>query len=173
MENEVTWTSPYLPKAPTLVPQNKRTLQVVPAEPAPRSQLLCLSHLRWDFVTQRPQHLITRAAKQYEVTFFEEPIPDPEAPAAGALRIANDGQVRVVTPVLRPEDMQADNRNDLLRALLTRALPEGQEPDVAWYYSPMMMAFSDHLQASVTVYDCMDELSAFLGAPADSSSMQS
>jgi glycosyltransferase involved in cell wall biosynthesis len=68
--------------------------------------------------------------------------------------------------------MQADNRNDLLRALLTRALPEGQEPDVAWYYSPMMMAFSDHLQASVTVYDCMDELSAFLGAPAELREME-
>jgi Glycosyl transferases group 1 len=172
MENEVTGIPPYLPKATSLVPQKKRALQVVPATPAPRSQLLCLSHLRWDFVTQRPQHLMTRAAKQYEVTFFEEPIPDEEAPAAGTLRIVKDGLVRVVTPVLRPEAMHADNRNDLLRALLTKALPEGQDPDVAWYYSPMMMAFSDHVQASVTVYDCMDELSAFLGAPVELREME-
>jgi hypothetical protein len=35
--------------------------------------LLCFSHLRWNFVLQRPQHLLTRAAKDYRVFFFEEP----------------------------------------------------------------------------------------------------
>ena len=34
-----------------------------------------------------------------------------------------------------------------------------------WYYTPMALAFSAHVTAGVTVYDCMDELSAFRGAP--------
>jgi Glycosyl transferases group 1 len=168
----LTGVAPNRPSAQFPAPGQKRALQVVPATPAPRPTLLCLSHLRWDFVTQRPQHLMTRAAKHYDVTFFEEPIPDEAATSVGTLRIAMDGQVRVVTPVLRPTEMHGDTRNDLLRRLLTQALPDGQEPDVAWYYSPMMMAFSDHLQASVTVYDCMDELSAFLGAPAELREME-
>jgi glycosyltransferase involved in cell wall biosynthesis len=172
VENELTGVPPYLPKGPSVVPQRKPALQVVPAKPAPRPQLLCLSHLRWDFVTQRPQHLMTRAARQFEVTFFEEPVEDPDAPSAGFLRSVTDGPVRVVTPFLRPEDMQSDSRNSLLRGLVTQAMPEGQEPDVAWYYSPMMLAFSEHLRASVTVYDCMDELSAFLGAPAEQREME-
>jgi glycosyltransferase involved in cell wall biosynthesis len=36
---------------------------------------------------------------------------------------------------------------------------------LAWYYTPMALRFSDHLLPAVTVYDCMDELSAFLNAP--------
>ncbi len=35
----------------------------------------------------------------------------------------------------------------------------------AWYYTPMALLFSSHLAPSLTVYDCMDELSAFMGAP--------
>src|SRR5918993_979707 len=38
--------------------------------------LVCLSHLRWDFVFQRPQHLMTRAARDFDVLFFEEPVDD-------------------------------------------------------------------------------------------------
>jgi hypothetical protein len=127
---------------------------------------LCLSHLRWDFVTQRPQHLMTRAAREYEVIFFEEPLADASAPAEGDLRTVQDGGVRIVTPILRP-DMDSADRTEASRALLDRALPPGAEIDVAWYYSPMMLEISRHLQPDVTVYDCMDELSAFLHAPAE------
>lgn len=168
----MTGIAPNRPNAAHLANDKKRALQIVPSTPAPRPHLICLSHLRWDFVTQRPQHLMSRAAQQYDVTYFEEPIPNPDAPASGALRIVVDGQVRVVTPVQRPEEMQAADRDDHLRALLNMALPKGEQPDVAWYYSPMMMAFSRDLQASVTVYDCMDELSAFLGAPAELRQME-
>jgi UDP-galactopyranose mutase len=37
---------------------------------------------------------------------------------------------------------------------------------VLWYYTPMARAFTAHLAPAATVYDCMDELSAFAGAPA-------
>src|SRR6476620_1069238 len=36
--------------------------------------LVCLSHLRWDFVFQRPQHLLSRFARDRRVFFIEEPI---------------------------------------------------------------------------------------------------
>jgi UDP-galactopyranose mutase len=37
----------------------------------------------------------------------------------------------------------------------------------AWFYTPMALPFAGHLEPELTVYDCMDELSAFAGAPAD------
>ena len=40
---------------------------------APAPLLVCFSHLRWDFVWQRPQHLLSRAAKHYRVLVIEEP----------------------------------------------------------------------------------------------------
>src|SRR4051794_23655661 len=39
-----------------------------------RQTLICFSHLRWDFVFQRPQHLMTRFAKGRRVVFWEEPV---------------------------------------------------------------------------------------------------
>src|SRR5436853_855711 len=38
------------------------------------ADLICLSHLRWDFVYQRPQHLLSRCAQERRVFFFEEPV---------------------------------------------------------------------------------------------------
>ena len=36
--------------------------------------LLCFSHLRWNFVFQRPQHLMSRFAREMNVIFWEEPV---------------------------------------------------------------------------------------------------
>ena len=41
--------------------------------------ILCLSHLRWDFVFQRPQHLLSRAVKRGRVFYVEEPVFDGES----------------------------------------------------------------------------------------------
>ena len=36
--------------------------------------IIVFSHLRWDFVYQRPQHLLARLAKHRRMIFIEEPI---------------------------------------------------------------------------------------------------
>jgi UDP-galactopyranose mutase len=38
--------------------------------------IIVFSHLRWDFVLQRPQHLLSRLAENYQILFVEEPIHD-------------------------------------------------------------------------------------------------
>jgi UDP-galactopyranose mutase len=38
-------------------------------------------------------------------------------------------------------------------------------PPVAWFYTPMAVPWIEGLTVSATVYDCMDELSAFANAP--------
>jgi UDP-galactopyranose mutase len=127
--------------------------------------LLCFSHLRWDFVFQRPQHLLTRANRHSRVFFLEEPLfVDPaEMPRMEIRRVGE--RLYVATPHL-PHGLSPESVNEWQRELLDLLLDERQvQSFTAWYYTPMALAFSEHLQPALTVYDCMDELSAFRGAP--------
>jgi glycosyltransferase involved in cell wall biosynthesis len=126
--------------------------------------LLCLSHLRWDFVWQRPQHLLSRAARDFRVVFFEEPECRPGVQQPHLEITKREGGVRVAVPVL-PDGMDDLDALMAQRKLLDRLLAgEPTSSRVFWYYTPMAMAFSSHLSANVVVYDNMDELSAFRGA---------
>lgn len=128
--------------------------------------LLCLSHLRWNFVFQRPQHLLTRlAAVSGRVFFVEEPVADEGAPRL-VVREEPCG-VTVAVPHLPAARLQdATESAALQRALLDELLArQGLTDFLLWYYTPMALAFSAHLRPRAVVYDCMDELSAFAGAP--------
>ena len=127
--------------------------------------LVCFSHLRWNFVFQRPQHLMSRFAAERRVIFWEEP----EAALAGCepalgVRTCAETGVIVVTPSL-PEGMDEAGQEAVLKRLLDGFLAGEQGPFVRWYYTPMMLPFSRHVDAAATVYDCMDELANFRFAP--------
>lgn len=126
--------------------------------------LVCFSHLRWNFVFQRPQHLMWRFAQTRRVLFIEEPI-----------RSASDGLeirtcpwtgVTIVTPHLSPQQTAPEAHTAaLLRPYL---LSEAGRSPVVWYYTPMALPlWPAELEPGAIVYDCMDELSGFLGAPAE------
>ncbi|HEX8467425.1 MAG TPA: UDP-galactopyranose mutase [Allosphingosinicella sp.] len=134
-------------------------------QPATGHTLICFSHLRWNFVFQRPQHLMSRFAEAGRVIFWEEPeaaLPEME-PALGVRTCAETGVI-VVTPSL-PEALSGEERLSTLKSLLDSYLAGEQGPLVRWYYTPMMLAFSRHIEAACTVYDCMDELANFRFAP--------
>jgi UDP-galactopyranose mutase len=127
-----------------------------------RSDLLCFSHLRWNFVYQRPQHLMSRFAKERRVFFFEEPVYDAPSQYNEIFDDPETG-VCVVTP-----HIASDNRNDKesIRHLLQIFMVSMNiEDHIAWYYTPLSLQFSDHLKSELVVYDCMDELSSFNFAP--------
>jgi glycosyltransferase involved in cell wall biosynthesis len=128
--------------------------------------LLCFSHLRWDFVFQRPQQLMSRFAEDMIVVFWEEPIEIAKrSPAFLKVRSAEDfPNVRIVTPHL-PEGMSGERSEASLKRLLDAYCAGLSRPIVAWYYTPMMLPFSRELDSSLTVFDSMDELSAFKFAP--------
>lgn len=124
--------------------------------------LICFSHLRWNFVYQRPQHLLGRAAKQYRVWFIEEPVRGNELRMSIARQ--TDG-LTVLVPHL-PHGTKPEEALQLQRQLLDEFMQRERISNfIAWYYTPMALLFSDHLKPRLTVYDCMDELSAFWGAP--------
>ena len=128
------------------------------------STLVCFSHLRWNFVYQRPQHLISRFATRFNVFFIEEPFFDTENETNLTLTL-QDENVWVVTPHL-PHGTSPEEADRLLKNMLDKFLKNKESDDLLfWYYTPMMLSFSGHYNAGLTVYDCMDELSAFKNAP--------
>ena len=125
--------------------------------------LVCFSHLRWDFVYQRPQHLLTRCARDRRVFFVEEPVF-----GNGPMHLdvqERDGGVRVVVPHL-PEGLRSEVATTaVLKDMVRRLFVEhGIREYVFWYYTPMALSFTKHFSPIASVYDCMDELSAFKGA---------
>ena len=125
--------------------------------------VLCFSHLRWNFVYQRPQHLMSRFQSRAKVFFFEEPVFVDDSSAELKIDRQSDG-VTVLTPLL-PYGFNTASAVGAQRDLLDRFLAQNSiEEYIAWYYTPMALKFTSHLRPDVTVYDCMDELSAFLNA---------
>ena len=144
------------------------------AKPQDRGDpIVCFSHLRWDFVFQRPQHLMTRFARTRTVVVFEEPVPAQSGMAMGVdLRRCAASGVVVATPRL-PEGLDGACRTAVLRQLLDEVLAgQSIEHPVLWYYTPMMLPLSRHIEASAVVYDCMDELSAFKFAPPEMTQLE-
>ncbi|WP_375512968.1 UDP-galactopyranose mutase [uncultured Nostoc sp.] len=125
--------------------------------------IVCLSHLRWNFVYQRPQHLLSRCAQKKRVFFIEEPIFSREP--LGRLDVSEDKSgVIVVVPYL-PEGLSEEAVNADIKVLLDGLFAEHNiSKYICWYYTPMAIAWTSHLEAEAVIYDCMDELSAFKGA---------
>jgi UDP-galactopyranose mutase len=128
--------------------------------------LICFSHLRWNFVFQRPQHLMSRFAREMDVIYWEEPVEvGPRETAFLQVREAEDTPgVRVIVPHL-PQGMPEDAREAALQRLLEAHLAHIRGPLIAWYYTPMMLSFSKDIDPDLTVFDAMDELSKFKFAP--------
>jgi UDP-galactopyranose mutase len=126
--------------------------------------LICFSHLRWDFVYQRPQHLLKRCARERRVFFVEEPVFD-----NGSMRLdvsERDPNLKVVVPHL-PEGLRSEvAKTAVLHDMVQRLLAENNiHQYLSWYYTPMALDFTRQLRPLAVIYDCMDELSAFRGAP--------
>lgn len=125
--------------------------------------LIVFSHLRWGFVYQRPQHLLSRLAQHYRVIFFEEPI---FQQGDGSLNISTPiPNLTVVTPVTPVEASGFhDEQLPYLRRLVCKLAASFEDP-IAWLYTPMALPLLDELKPSHVVYDCMDELSSFTNSP--------
>ena len=121
--------------------------------------ILCFSHLHWDFVYQRPQHLLTRFAKENRIFYFEEP----RSGNTDFYEISLQDGVSIIKTFL---DDAGDHRNLRLEKLINKVL-EDQNIKIysCWYYTPMALEYTSHLKPKVIIYDSMDELSAFRFAP--------
>lgn len=107
------------------------------------ADIVCLSHLRWDFVWQRPQHLLRRAARGTRVFYVEEPVEDTSHPH---LQVRSPSQgVTVVVPHF-PEGLYGTAAASVQARLLTNFFAESDIDEyVLWYYTPMALHFTEDL----------------------------
>lgn len=125
--------------------------------------VICFSHLRWDFVFQRPQHLMTRFGRASRVFIIEEP---ENTSGESKLNISDRGSnIYVCTPHINGEAPPAD-RDAFVAGEVKRMIGEmSVDRYITWFYTPMMLPLAEGLDPVAVVYDCMDELSHFKGAP--------
>ena len=131
------------------------------------------SHLRWNFVYQRPQHLIGRMSKEYRTFYFEEPEDIEKEEYQNYLENGNkranyhhyvsEEGATIIVPLLT----QAERNNaPLLEEIIKQVYEDFKiEQDIFWYYTPMALEYTSSFNPQVVVYDCMDQLAAFRFAP--------
>lgn len=138
----------------------KHTLGLAPAIKKAKAEtydMVVFCHLRWSFVYQRPQHLISRFAKTHKILFVEEPIGPDGTGRGGRLEVIHDN-LHVLQPMVNSIHEIAD------------ILPEfagNKSVDIGWFYSASFVPLLDVYDYETIVYDCMDELTLFKGAPAE------
>jgi glycosyltransferase involved in cell wall biosynthesis len=125
--------------------------------------LVCFSHLRWDFVFQRPQHLLSRCGRERRVFFIEEPL---YVDGLSYMRVKDGGPgVHVLTPMLT-RGLTSRQVEFVTTELVNEAfMMHDIDQYVLWFYTPMAVPLARKLSPVSVVYDCMDELSMFMGAP--------
>ena len=134
--------------------------------------LICFSHIRWNFVYQRPQHLLNRYAINNRVFVMEEPVFEADKDFYEISKPSETSNLWVVVLHVA-KDTTVEKRNHTLKALLDSCMYTNHiNKYILWYYSPMAFAYSNHLHPALIVYDCMDELSAFKFAPPELKKME-
>lgn len=128
------------------------------------SDLLVLSHLRWNFVFQRPQHLMSRFARHRRVYFVEPPVKGDVSSPMLHQESTQEG-VEVLVPHV-PAGLEEEAVFTAVAELLRDFVTEENLIDfTAWYYNPMALKFTPHLEPTIVVFDCMDELTGFRDCP--------
>lgn len=117
--------------------------------------VLVFCHLRWDFVYQRPQHLISRLASKFKILMIEEPVGFEEGEESQANIIEINPQLHILQPKV--------NAIEDIAALIPKYVTNTQI-DIGWFYSAAFSPLIKKLNFNTIVYDCMDELSLFKGA---------
>jgi glycosyltransferase involved in cell wall biosynthesis len=126
-----------------------------------RNNVIVFSHLRWDFVWQRPQHIISRLARTNNIFFVEEPIPySPDEEGTFKITERENGIV-VLQPRMQSKNLIAHMAKELMPLIASYKMTD----PILWFYSPMFKQISKYIPHSMMIYDCMDQLSAFKNAP--------
>jgi UDP-galactopyranose mutase len=129
--------------------------------------IIVFSHLRWNWVWQRPQHLLSRLAKRFPVVFIEEPLRCEAGQIPHWRFERSTPSVLVCTPftTIDSPGFSAGQLNEL-GSLIDQLLElEALRNFIVWLYTPMALPLARRIKPVAMVYDVMDELSAFKNAP--------
>jgi len=115
--------------------------------------MVVFCHLRWGFVYQRPQHIISRIAKDKKVLLIEEPWLRDDT-RESRLEIIDEN-----LHILQPNVMRIEDIGGILAQYCDKNIETG------WFYSASFIPLLEYFSFNTVIYDCMDELSMFKGAP--------
>jgi hypothetical protein len=136
--------------------------------------IFVFSHLRWNFVYQRPQHILSRLSEHYNILYFEEPIHSSDGAHLEQSKPLEN--VTVCSP-FTPVDAPGFNERQLpyLREMLEQLIDENHSTNgsqqessstlFVWFYTPMALPLLSSIPDASVVFDVMDELSAFKNPP--------
>lgn len=138
--------------------QKSNTLNTSSSSDGPQYyDMIVFCHLRWQFVYQRPQHIISRLAAAMKILFIEEPVASQhDDPALGKLMVITEK-----LHVLQPYGTHIECLTGMLPSFV-----KNKNIPVGWFYSAGFAPLIEQMRFETIVYDCMDELSLFKGAPA-------
>ena len=125
--------------------------------------IIVFCHLRWDFVYQRPQHLLSKLAQHYKIIVIEEPVFHDGKSFIKSYSPENNITICQPHTPIHAGGFHDDQIAEL-EPLVASLVPANEEP-IAWFYTPMALPLLKQTGAKFVVYDCMDELSAFQNAP--------
>lgn len=162
-------------KLESVHPSSQKPTPLLPISPAVAFPIIVHSHLGWDWVWQRPQQFHSRLSQRHRILFVEGPVARAGLNTAQVtLREVADYPSIVVVQMEMPAERWSDGawvdkeRRRLVESVLAGPLGADFREPVQWFYDPMAVtAFAGHLNESAIVYDCMDQLSKFRGAPAE------
>jgi len=133
--------------------------------------IIAFCHLSWSWVWQRPQQYLSRFSKTHPVLFVETHCSRVDSPAVKLNHQADYPNV-VVAEVHLPESRWHDGefidqqRRFAIQTILEDDLRGRFEDPILWFNDPMsVVAFAGQMGERLIVYDCMDELTQFRGAP--------
>jgi UDP-galactopyranose mutase len=131
--------------------------------PLKLTDLVCFSHIRWNFGYQRPQHILTRFAKCFRVFYIEEPVYNANSDRFDITLTTEN--IVVVVPHLQYESTRYDvveRQKELLIALFD---DEKISNYLLWYYTPAAIPVTEHLTPRLVIYDCITEFATQRGRP--------
>ena len=144
------------------------------AHPSAEFSFIVHSHLRWDFVWQRPQQILSRLAQHHPILFVEEPIFGDFAGSSLDISYPHANVIRVVPYLDNNYAPDYDRAARMVLVMLREQLKTNAtlanlfRKRVQWFYTPMPTPIMlGEFNEMGVVYDCMDELAQFKDAPAD------
>ncbi len=110
--------------------------------------MIVFSPVRWNFIYQRPQHIVSRLAKKRNILFVELPIDfDPNEKGEINLVMIND-QITV----MQPKVAHIDDLRDLMHAYVTNDIVP-----IGLFFSPIFSSFLEVFTFDKVVYDCVTD----------------
>jgi len=134
--------------------------------------LVVVSHLRWSFVWQRPQQLLSRLAKHHRILFIEEPVFTSEESdlSAASIQVVQPN-LMVLTPRLAEAECAGTPlwlwpcQERIMQQVRDALVSLNFKHRALWFYTPTPEFMVDVVRPEMVVYDVMDELANFKFAP--------